>query len=450
MPHHDLLIIGAGSGNTIIGPEHDHLDIAIAEPAEFGGTCMNRGCIPSKMLIYAADLALNAENARELGVNSSLSNVDWTGIQERIFGRIDPIAEAGLQYRKSLENVTVYRDKANFLSDKTLGISGNEVTADQIVISAGANPVVPEFKGLSDTPFHTSDSIMRITSLPKRLVIIGGGFIAIEMAHIFGAFGSEVIIILRGEEFLSEADCSIRERITEIYSDRFTVYFSEEIEHVSYNEEFVIELKKGGTLAADQLLIATGRAPNTEFLDPQKGGIECDNDGYVLTDEYLRTSSEGVWALGDVTNPLQLKHTANAEARVVAHNLLNSDNLIKIDRSDIPKAVFGNPQIATVGFTEDELLQKNIPYSKSIRSYSDTAFGWAMEDEQGFVKLLTDPSSQLLLGAHIIGYQASILIQQLVTAMSVSITVEELAKNQLYIHPALTEVVEQALLGFEE
>ena len=450
MPHHDLLIIGAGSGNTIIGPEHDHLDIAIAEPAEFGGTCMNRGCIPSKMLIYAADLALNAENARELGVNSSLSNVDWTGIQERIFGRIDPIAEAGLQYRKSLENVTVYRDKANFLSDKTLGISGNEVTADQIVISAGANPVVPEFKGLSDTPFHTSDSIMRITSLPKRLVIIGGGFIAIEMAHIFGAFGSEVIIILRGEEFLSEADCSIRERITEIYSDRFTVYFSEEIEHVSYNEEFVIELKKGGTLAADQLLIATGRAPNTEFLDPQKGGIECDNDGYVLTDEYLRTSSEGVWALGDVTNPLQLKHTANAEARVVAHNLLNSDNLIKIDRSVIPKAVFGNPQIATVGFTEDELLQKNIPYSKSIRSYSDTAFGWAMEDEQGFVKLLTDPSSQLLLGAHIIGYQASILIQQLVTAMSVSITVEELAKNQLYINPALTEVVEQALLGFEE
>ena len=450
MPHHDLLIIGAGSGNTIIGPEHDHLDIAIAEPAEFGGTCMNRGCIPSKMLIYAADLALNAENARELGVNSSLSNVDWTGIQERIFGRIDPIAEAGLQYRKSLENVTVYRDKANFLSDKTLGISGNEVTADQIVISAGANPVVPEFKGVSDTPFHTSDSIMRITSLPKRLVIIGGGFIAIEMAHIFGAFGSEVIIILRGEEFLSEADCSIRERITEIYSDRFTVYFSEEIEHVSYNEEFVIELKKSGTLAADQLLIATGRAPNTEFLDPQKGGIECDNDGYVLTDEYLRTSSEGVWALGDVTNPLQLKHTANAEARVVAHNLLNSDNLIKIDRSVIPKAVFGNPQIATVGFTEDELLQKNIPYSKSIRSYSDTAFGWAMEDEQGFVKLLTDPSSQLLLGAHIVGYQASILIQQLVTAMSVSITVEELAKNQLYIHPALTEVVEQALLGFEE
>ena len=450
MPHHDLLIIGAGSGNTIIGPEHDHLDIAIAEPAEFGGTCMNRGCIPSKMLIYAADLALNAENARELGVNSSLSNVDWTGIQERIFGRIDPIAEAGLQYRKSLENVTVYRDKANFLSDKTLGISGNEVTADQIVISAGANPVVPEFKGLSDTPFHTSDSIMRITSLPKRLVIIGGGFIAIEMAHIFGAFGSEVIIILRGEEFLSEADCSIRERITEIYSDRFTVYFSEEIEHVSYNEEFLIELKKGVTLAADQLLIATGRAPNTEFLDPQKGGIECDNDGYILTDEYLRTSSEGVWALGDVTNPLQLKHTANAEARVVAHNLLNSDNLIKIDRSVIPKAVFGNPQIATVGFTEDELLQKNIPYSKSIRSYSDTAFGWAMEDEQGFVKLLTDPSSQLLLGAHIIGYQASILIQQLVTAMSVSITVEELAKNQLYIHPALTEVVEQALLGFEE
>ena len=185
-------------------------------------------------------------------------------------------------------------------------------------------------------------------------------------------------------------------------------------------------------------------------MKPQKGGIECDEDGYVLTDEYLRTTAQGVWALGDVTNPLQLKHTANAEARIIAHNLLDQNNLKKIDRSVIPKAVFGNPQIASVGFTEDELLQRGATYKKSIRNYSDTAFGWAMEDEHGFVKLLMDPASRLLLGAHLIGYQASTLIQQLITAMSESITVDELAKNQLYVHPALTEVVEQALLGFEE
>ena len=191
MPHHDLLIIGAGSGNTIIGPEHDHLDIAIAEPAEFGGTCMNRGCIPSKMLVYAADLSLNTESAKRLGVHSSLSNIDWLGIQKRIFGRIDPIAEAGLAYRETLENVSVYRDRASFTSEKTLDLAGTEVSADQIVIAAGAHPVIPEFKGLNETPFHTSDSIMRIDALPERLVIIGGGFIAIEMAHIFGSFGSE-------------------------------------------------------------------------------------------------------------------------------------------------------------------------------------------------------------------------------------------------------------------
>ena len=450
MPHHDLLIIGAGSGNTIIGPEHDHLDIAIAEPAEFGGTCMNRGCIPSKMLVYAADLSLNAESAKRLGVHSSLSNIDWLGIQKRIFGRIDPIAEAGLAYRETLENVSVYRDRASFTSEKTLDLAGTEVSADQIVIAAGAHPVIPEFKGLNETPFHTSDSIMRIDALPERLVIIGGGFIAIEMAHIFGSFGSEVKLILRGEEFLSEADPSIRERITDIYSDRFTVYLSETVEQVSHNENFILDLKKAGTVEADQLLIATGRAPNTGFLKPQKGGIECDEDGYVLTDEYLRTTAQGVWALGDVTNPLQLKHTANAEARIIAHNLLDQNNLKKIDRSVIPKAVFGNPQIASVGFTEDELLQRGATYKKSIRNYSDTAFGWAMEDEHGFVKLLMDPASRLLLGAHLIGYQASTLIQQLITAMSESITVDELAKNQLYVHPALTEVVEQALLGFEE
>ena len=450
MPHHDLLIIGAGSGNTLIGPEHDHLDIAIAEPAEFGGTCMNRGCIPSKMLVYAADLSLNAQTANKLGVESSFSGVDWEGIQRRIFGRIDPIAEAGLNYRESLENVTVYRDKAAFISENTLAVAGEVVSADQIVIAAGAHPVIPQLSGLNETPFHTSDSIMRIDSLPDHIVILGGGFIAIEMAHIFGSFGSEVTIILRGEELLREADSSIRKQITKIYEDRFTIYFSEEIEHVSHEGKFFITLKKGTDIEADELLIATGRDPNTGFLEPEKGGVDCDEAGYVITDEYLRTSASGVWALGDVTNPLQLKHTANAEARVISHNLLNLEDLIKIDRSVIPKAVFGNPQIATVGFTEDDLLNDNVPYLKSIRSYSDAAFGWAMEDEEGFVKLLIDPTTRLLLGAHIIGYQASTLIQQLVTAMSVSMTVDELAHNQLYVHPALTEVVEQALLGFEE
>ena len=450
MSHHDLLIIGAGSGNTIIEPEHDHLDIAIAEPAEFGGTCMNRGCIPSKMLVYAADLSLNAQTANKLGVNSSFSGVDWEGIQRRIFGRIDPIAEAGLNYRESLENVTVYRDKAAFISENTVAVGKEVVSADQIVIAAGASPVIPHLSGLNETPFHTSDSIMRITSLPDRIVIVGGGFIAIEMAHIFGSFGSEVTMILRGDELLREADSSIRERITRIYKDRFTIYLSEEIEQVSHAGEFLINLKKGTEIEADELLIATGRDPNTGFLEPEKGGIECNEAGYVITDEYLRTSAPRVWALGDVTNPLQLKHTANAEARIISHNLLNPENLVKIDRSVIPKAVFGNPQIATVGFTEDDLLNGGVPYLKSIRDYCDTAFGWAMEDEQGFVKLLIDPTTRLLLGAHIIGYQASTLIQQLVTAMSVSMTVDELARNQLYVHPALTEVIEQALLGFED
>ena len=296
MPHHDLLIIGAGSGNTIIGPEHDHLDIAIAEPAEFGGTCMNRGCIPSKMLVYAADLSLNAQTANKLGVESSFSGVDWEEIQKRIFGRIDPIAEAGLNYRESLENVTVYRDKAAFTSENTLAIAEEVVSADQIVIAAGAHPVVPQLSGLKETPFHTSDSIMRIDSLPGHIVIVGGGFIAIEMAHIFGSFGSEVTIILRGEELLREADSSIRERITKIYKDRFTVCLSEEIEHVSHEGRFLINLKKGTDIEAGELWIATGRDPKAGCLETEKGGVECDAAGYVITDEYLRTSASGVWA----------------------------------------------------------------------------------------------------------------------------------------------------------
>ena len=448
MRHHDLLILGAGSGNTIIGPEHDHLDIAIAEPAEFGGTCMNRGCIPSKMLVYAADLSLHARFASKLGVNTFVDSVDWPEIRDRIFGRIDPIAKAGLAYRESLENIYVYRDHASFISEKTVRVGEETVSADQIVISTGASPRIPEISGLAETPFHTSDSIMRIDSLPEHLVIIGGGFIAVEMAHIFDGLGCKVTIILRGDELLRREDHAIRARITEIYGSRFTLLKSRSVRSISYIDKFQLELDSGTEISADQLLIATGRDPNSVNLDLENAGIEVDQSGYIKTDEFLHTTANEIWALGDVTNPMQLKHTANDEARIISHNLLNPGDLLEVDRSNIPQAVFGNPQIASIGCTEEELLSREVPFLVSSRNYSDTAYGWAMEDEQGFVKLLADPESRLLLGAHIIGYQAPTLLQMLVLGMSASLTVDQLAKKQLYTHPALPEVLEQALLEF--
>ena len=446
MAHHDLLIIGAGSGNSVIGPEHDDWDVAIAEPWMFGGTCLNRGCVPSKMLVHAADLALAARHAPALGVHTTFEGADWPAIRDRIFGRIDAIADSGREYRHGLDHVTVYEAEARFSGERTFDIAGGSVTADRVVLAAGTRAVVPDLPGLADVPFHTSDSIMRIDDLPRHLVVLGGGFIALEMAHVFHGLGSRVTLLYRGELLLRRADEDIRRRITQIYADRLDLRLQTDVERVRHDDAFRIDLSDGSTLEADALLVATGRRPNSDRLDTDAGGVATSGAGYVTTDEFLRTSAEGVWALGDITNPAQLKHTANAEARVVAHNLGSPDDLWPIDRSLTPAAVFCHPQIALVGSTEAHLVAEGRPFLRSVRDYSDIAYGWAMEDTTGFVKLLADPETRLLLGAHLIGPHAPTLIHQLIQGMAHGLTVDQMARGQLYIHPAMSEVVEQALL----
>ena len=450
MPHHDLLILGGGSGNSVIGPEHDHWDIAIAEPWAFGGTCMNRGCIPSKMLVYPADVALAARHGAQLGLRTSTERADWPAIRDRIFGRIDPIAEAGLAYRESLDNVTVYRHSARFTGDRTVDLDGTKVTADRIVLAMGARTSLPTIDGLDAVDFRTSDDIMRIDVLPEHLVIVGGGFIAVEMAHVFDGLGSRVTIVHRGDLLLRGADTDVRRRLTEAYANRLDLRLETTVAGVkgAARETFHLDLSDGTTLDADQLLVATGRIPNGDLATVDLGGIAIDDQGYVTTDDQLRTSADGVWALGDVTNPIQLKHTANAEARLVAHNLAHPGESRSIDRRFVPHAVFGHPQIGSVGPTEQNLIDGGQPYLVATREYAATAYGWAMEDTTGFAKLLADPETRLLLGAHIVGPQAPTLVQQLIQGMVAGQTVDEMAHGQLWIHPAMPELVEQALLAF--
>ena len=444
--HHDLLIIGAGSGNTVLGPEHDGWNVGIAEPWAFGGTCMNRGCIPSKMFVHAADLALSARHAPELGVHTTFAGADWPAIRDRVFGRIDTIADAGRAYRVSLDDVTVYEDRAHFTGPRTVRLGEQEVTAQHIVLAAGARASVPNIPGLTATPYLTSDDVMRLDDMPARLVILGGGFISVEMAHVFEALGSRVTVVHRGDLLLRGGDEEVRRRLTAIYGNRMDLRLGITVNQVIHDDTFHLELSDGSVVVADQLLVATGRQPNGDLLEVERGGIEVDSQGYVTTDAHLRTTAEGVWALGDVTNPVQLKHTANAEARVVAHNLVHPGDLRAVDRRFVPHAVFGHPPLGSIGPTEQRLADEGRPYLVAVREYSSTAYGWAMEDTTGFVKVLADPDTRLLLGAHVFGPQAPTLVQQLIQGMVAGQTVDQMARDQLYIHPALPEVLEQALL----
>jgi len=448
VPHYDLLIIGAGSGNSIIDERHDDWNIAIIEPGDFGGTCLNRGCVPSKMFIHTADRAYMAQQNAPFGIETNFISADWEKIRDRVFNRIDPITESGLNYRISLPNVTVYRSPGRFIDEKTILVDDDVITAEQIVVAAGARPSVPDIPGISEVPYLTSDEMMRVDELPSHLVIIGGGFIAVEMAHIFSAFGSEVTIVHRGDRLLREMDSDINERITEIYANRMNLFLETEVSQIAHNESFEINLSSGDLIVSDQLLVATGRRPNTDSLDAAAGNIVTSPSGHIETDAYLQTSSKGVWAIGDITNPIQLKHLANADAKIVGHNLCTPDDLLPVDRSLSPSAVFGYPPIASVGLTEKEAQDQGVSYVVAIRPFADTAYGWAMEDQKSFIKVLMDPLTRLLLGAHLIGPQSPSLIQQLIQGMSLGQTVDEMAKSQLYIHPALPEVIEQALLEF--
>ncbi len=450
MEHYDLIVLGTGSGNSVITPDMDDWRIAVVEKGDFGGTCLNRGCIPSKMFVYAADVVEQARHSSRLGVDLRVERVRWPDIVDRVFGRIDPIAEGGEHYRRGLEHVTVYKAHARFTGPRTLLVGDTEISGDQVVIATGARPHIPPVSGLRQAGYHTSDDIMRLREVPRRLAILGGGYIATELGHVFEAMGSDVTLLVRGPRLLRLEDEEVSIRFTDAFADRCELVLGASIDSVNRLDggELCIEVSVGGDqfeLAADEILVATGRIPTTEELDIHEAGVAC-HDGYVVTDAHMRTNVEGVWALGDVTNPDQLKHTANAEAKVVAHNLTHPDELIEVDLWPTPHAVFSHPQVASVGATEQELRGAGIDYVVGKRAYADTAYGWALEDRTGFCKILADRDSRELLGAHIMGPQASTLIHQLIQGMKFGQTVDELARGFLYIHPALSEVVENALL----
>jgi mycothione reductase len=449
--HYDLIVVGAGSGNMLLGPHTRHLRTAIVEPDRFGGTCLNRGCIPSKMLVVTADLAQAVRGASRLGVNATLESVDWPAVLARVFGRIDPLHSHAVDYRRRT-GTDVFTEPARFVARKVLEVGNRRLTASTIVLAAGARPTIPDIPGLSTVPFHTSDTIMRIEKIPESLLILGGGVIAAEMGHVFDAFGANVTIVAPSERLLMNQDEHVSRRFTELAHERFTVLLNTRATQVTANERGVsVTVERNGVSEERQcstLLVATGRRPNTDRLDVEAGGLEVDEHGHVRTDDTYRTSVPGVWALGDLANHFQLKHMANAEERIVAHNMLHPDRPRRLGSALAPHAVFSEPQIATVGITEQDARRDGIAHVVATRDYADTAYGWALEDTTSFVKIIADPHTRLLLGAHIIGPQASLLIQPAIQAMMLGQTVDQLAREVIYIHPALTEVLEQALLEF--
>ncbi|WP_032390105.1 mycothione reductase [Rhodococcoides fascians] len=457
--HFDVVIIGSGSGNSIVDQRFDDKKVAlIEENSTFGGTCLNVGCIPTKMYVYAAEVARTVRDSAKYGIDAHVDAVRWPDIVERVFGRIDPISEGGKRYRaEGSPNVTLFQGHASFVGPRTIDTgTGTTITADRIVIAAGSRPIVPQSIEDSGVDYHTNNNVMRLPALPEHLVILGSGYIAAEFAHVFSALGSKVSIVARKDSLLRALDADIAKRFTELARAKWDVHLdSGDTRGISEGGLHGVELSDGTKVLGDAFLVAVGRQPNGDRLNLGAAGIELDDEGRIVVDEFGRTTAEGVFALGDVSSPYQLKHVANHEARVVQHNLLqdawhgDTSAFLTYDHRFVPAAVFTDPQIAEVGMTEEQARDAGLDITVKVQNYGDVAFGWAMEDSEGLCKIIAEKGTGKILGAHIIGAQAPTLIQPLIQAMSFGLSAQDMARGQYWIHPGLPEVVENALLGLD-
>jgi mycothione reductase len=450
MRHFRLAIIGSGSGNSLVPEDPGQGPVALIEAGAFGGTCLNRGCIPSKIFVHSADVAAEIRRAGQFGLGAGLTGVDWKAIQERVFSHTGQISADGRQARADADAVTLFEGRARFRGPHELVIDDQApITADRIVVATGARPTVPPVIAESGVTFHTSDTIMGIDELPGSMVIVGGGYVAAEFAHIFSCLGVAVRVVEMAPRLLGTFDTPIAERFTALARRKWDVHLSAQITGVrrpGHNGTGVtVELEDGPAVTGDLLLVATGRQPNSDDLGLDAAGVSLRDDGRIQVDEYGRTTAEGIWSLGDVSSPFELKHVANAEARTLAHNLTHPDDLRPFPHDWVPAAVFTEPQIATVGARRQDLAGHR-PFVTATQDYDDTTYGWALRDTSGICTLYADPATGKLLGAHILGSQAALLIQPLVQAASTGLSVAEMARGQYWIHPALSEVVENALL----
>src|SRR3989338_7072870 len=357
MQEYDLLVIGSGAGlNVASQAARAGLKAAIFENGPLGGTCLNRGCIPSKMLIFPAEVAEIIKGASKFGIKAKYNGIDFKALVKRVNGHIDGSSKRIETALKGKENPKLVQGTAKFTGERTIECNGQTFRGKYVLIAAGAKPFIPPIKGLEETPYITSTEALRMDKLPNSMAVIGGGYIAAELSFFFGALGTKITVIERNDVLLSREDSEISAAFTNAFSKKFDVRTGQEVTKVEYKgKEFTVFHKgkdgKEKKVKSEQLLVAVGVIPNSDLLEVKKAGIETDARGFIKVNGFLETSAKNVWALGDILGKFMFRHSANHEAAYAAENIINGSR-IAVDYTAMPHAVFSSPQIAGVGKTE--------------------------------------------------------------------------------------------------
>lgn len=439
---YDLVVIGGGTGrDVVLAAEARGLRVALIEKGPLGGTCHNRGCMPTKMLIHSADIAEAVNRASDFGVRAQLTAVDLASMVERVFAQLNEETREREETLRASALVTFYQAEGRFVGPAAFSVAGTTITAPRIVIAAGSRPAIPPLAGLEEVLFLTSDEAIHLHDLPRRLVILGGGYIAAELAHLFGALGTEVTIVARGPRLLDREDREIADRFTRALARRCRVVLNASVVEVRRSGAgAALLLADGHLIEGDQLLLATGRRPNSDLLGLESTSVALGTDGRILVNERFETTAPGIWALGDIVGVMPLKHVAVRQARNLVRGLFD-DDWQPIDYRRVPRAVFSSPQVAAVGATEEELRASGTPYKVGRHELAHTGMGMALAEE-GLAKVLAGPAHEIL-GCHIVGPNASILVHEAVVAMAASGRLQAITES-VHAHPALPQLLEEA------
>lgn len=445
LKEYDVIVIGSGSGGEIVESSLNYgYKVAWVDKGPLGGTCLNNGCIPSKMLIYPADRIMEIIEAKNLGINANIENINFKKIMEHMR---EPIEESkrhmrdGLKY--PIKNFDYYEGLGYFIDNFTIMINNEKIHGKKIFIGSGARANIPDIKGINQINFLSNENVFDIEKCPKSIIIIGGGYIGVEFAHFFSAMGSNVTILQRGNSLIKKSEPEISDLLKNQMEKRMKILTNTNVIEIKKNKSSYIVVYNqnneiNNKIEAEKIFIASGRKSNADLLKIENTDINLDTNNYIKVNEYLETSVKNIWAFGDSIGKYMFKHVANEEALICWHNSLGNHK-IPMDYSAIPYAVFTHPQIASVGLTELE-ARKNHEILVGKAKYSDVAKGEAMMEIHGFAKAIVDKKTNKILGFHIIGPYAPILIQEVINAMALGGDINYIGRG-MHIHPALSELI---------
>jgi mycothione reductase len=448
MKEYDVVIIGSGSGANLIEDALSHKKtVALADKGPVGGTCLNVGCIPTKMIVYPADRIMEIRESKKLGITADIQGIDFTAIMERMRKTVQKSHDHIQAALEKSNDIDFYFGEAHFTGDYTLEVNDKTIRGRTIFLVSGARPLIPPIKGIEEIEYLTNETALRLTEKPESMVIIGGGYIAAEFAHFFEAVGTKITIIQRNKRLVPEEEPEVSETLRKALSRRITIHTNTEAIEVRQTGKvttvMVKELSNGKQteIIAQHILIAAGRKSNADVLMVGSTGVKTNEHGYIIVDDFLETSKKNIWSFGDAIGKKMFRHTANNEAEIAWQNAIHGKKS-RMNYLAVPHAVFSWPEIASVGLTEEQAVKlmgkADLLVGKGM--YSEVARGEAMMETEGFAKAIVHRKSGKILGYHIIGSQASVLIQEVVNAMAADGSLWTVAKG-IHIHPALSEII---------